>query len=322
MHATHLRLIFLFLLILITPTLVAAQNGAATRVQTIEEADRAFAEKRYYDALRIYGRLDYMLDARIGAGKCHEALNRPDKAAAEYQAAIRIDPLHYYAYELLGNIQKFKPETIGESVRNLELASKLHPSSQKRRDLEQTIAILKSHLRDESEYAVGSWTKGNAAYRLGKSEEAEKHYSTALDLNPRMYQAHFSRGLLHFHNNNFEAAVSDFIAAVKIAPTMRGAYVKLGQTWEKLDDKDKALECFTRAVELDPKDPEAHFLLGMATEPHSMGRAMRLYVEALKLRPKNPLETNIKNRIVQAWNSGKYDPKRDGPVLEGTKDLW
>jgi tetratricopeptide (TPR) repeat protein len=152
---------------------------------------------------------------------------------------------------------------------------------------------------------------------------AELLYSRAIRLNPDMFQAYFSRGLLRLKVGKLQEALDDFDETVRIAPKYRGAYVQKGLAHQKLGDSAAARESFERAAQNDPRDPEAWYHLGcVMEETKQYPLAMECYQEALGLRTKPDLGKLIRDRVSAVWTSGNFDAKKNSTTLKKLKELW
>lgn len=139
---------------------------------------------------------------------------------------------------------------------------------------------------------------GVADDNLFKEDEALKEFQAALKANPLYPGAHTSMGIVYWRNDNLDAAESEFAlelqhypkdpvanctmgrirqrqsryaeaviyldAALTVNPSYRDALLALGQTQLSLNQPQAALDPLRRAIALDDKDAEGHFLLGTA----------------------------------------------------------
>jgi tetratricopeptide (TPR) repeat protein len=127
--------------------------------------------------------------------------------------------------------------------------------------------------------------------QAGKTEEALAEFNVALDLDPHSARTFYLRGVLYQNEKQHELAVTDFTSANGLTPLQADpllgratsylalgkakeaamdldeaaqAWPQNGQIWitrgaayEKLGDKDKAADCYRRALLLRPKDEAA-----------------------------------------------------------------
>jgi tetratricopeptide (TPR) repeat protein len=134
-------------------------------------------------------------------------------------------------------------------------------------------------------------TRAQTLAQAGKTDEALTEFNTALDLDPHNAKAFYYRGLLYQSEKQYELAIADFTSANGLTPLQADpllgratSYLAMGkaaeaatdldeavQAWpqngllwvtrgaayEKLGDKDKAADSYSRAILLRPKDESA-----------------------------------------------------------------
>jgi lipoprotein NlpI len=120
---------------------------------------------------------------------------------------------------------------------------------------------------------------------------AIKHCTAAIDsgkLAPReRAQAHLNRAVEWTNKNDYDRAIADYDAALKIDPKLAEAYQSRGSAWAHKGDPDRAIADFDAALRLNPKDAGA--LLGRAVEWTVKGdykRALADYDAVQRIDPK------------------------------------
>lgn len=98
--------------------------------------------------------------------------------------------------------------------------------------------------------------------RLGRFGQAEHHYRSAIALNPSEAEAHYNFGVLCFQAGKMREAKAAFEAALKADPNHAGAHNNLGAILQESGKLRDAQTHFERAVELDPALRLARFHLG------------------------------------------------------------
>lgn len=93
---------------------------------------------------------------------------------------------------------------------------------------------------------------------LGREDEAIAHFEKALELSPDYVQAWYNMGqICLIKKKDFSRALNCFDRAVTIRPDYIGAHHQKGVAYELVGDKRKALECWEKTLELDPKNKQA-----------------------------------------------------------------
>lgn len=102
---------------------------------------------------------------------------------------------------------------------------------------------------------------------------------------PRLYR----HGVASVQKGDLDRAIQDFTRAIELKPDFVGAYTRRGVAYRKKGDLDHAIQDFTAAIRLKPDLPEAHTLRGYAyTEKGDLDRAIRDFTRAIALKPGIP----------------------------------
>jgi len=176
-----------------------------------------------------------------------ERLGSPDSARAEYEAAIRINPKYVEAHTGLGNLQRKMAAVSGDSTKaaegthHLELAFKYDP-----KDAAAVYSLGQAYLRDKRyDDAEKIFRKGT----LLKQGRALFLSGTALALEGK---------------GSMKEAEELFIRARESDPNNLRVRLDLGGFYERKKIPVLAAPEYGRATELDPRNPETHYLYGRA----------------------------------------------------------
>ena len=78
-------------------------------------------------------------------------------------------------------------------------------------------------------------------------------------------------------------------------------YLHIGDTYDKMGEREKAISYFQRAIQLDPNHANAHLLLGMTYRALNHVEEARPHFEkVLKLEPNHPHAAQIRQWLVRA----------------------
>jgi tetratricopeptide (TPR) repeat protein len=310
---------------------VAAADLRPTQIENGPEAiliagDRAYNENRFQEAISLYTQA-----AKIGApaghallrrGMAYEMINQPNKAEEDYKQAIETDPRNYKAMENLAAIWERTGKHTSEAIGLYQRALKLDPRPEWQENLAVWIKMLESRLRPEESSAVSCWHRGNDMYLRGDLDSARAAYSRAIALNPVMFQAYHSRGLVRMRQGDLAGALKDFDEAVRLSPTLRGCLIQRGLVLEQLENKRAAMEDFRRATEVDPRDPQAFFQLGRFLEQEgNLQEAQHAYQTAILLKPKPDLLKVLHERTA-AVAAAKIPKRNAAPARSTNQKLW
>lgn len=204
-----------------------------------------------------------------------------DEAAAEYRAAIQLDPNNADLHNTLGWILGSKGDWDGEMVEERE-AIRLNPNDER------------AHLN-----------LGVALSNKDDQEGAMAEYREAIRLNPKDDQAHINLGNRLSHLNDWGGALAEYREAVRLNPNNTTAHEKVASVLEHDKDLDGAIAEYREAVRVSPNDEDAHLDLGVAlSQKGDQDGAIAEYREVIRLNPKNEqAHVNLGNRLSykQLW---------------------
>jgi len=114
-------------------------------------------------------------------------------------------------------------------------------------------AVLSTLIASYPDDANLHFALGLAELRLRRPRDAETAIRKALVLDEDHAQARTLLGWMELEiHGNFEAAVKEYAAVVRLRPEAPDAYVNLGAAYKKTGDLEKALASYDQALELRP----------------------------------------------------------------------
>ena len=161
-------------------------------------------------------------------GDSYRHLRYDQKAIADYNQAIEIDP--DYAWAFAGR---------AETYRWLE-------------QYEQAIADFDKAIELEPEFVWAIAHRGEMYRKLEENEKALADFNKAIELDPNLAWVIASRGELYRTMEQYTHALADLDQAIELNPTYAWAVASRGQTYRKLKQYDAALADFDNAVQLNP----------------------------------------------------------------------
>jgi tetratricopeptide (TPR) repeat protein len=225
-------------------------------------------------------------------------MNHKDLAVTYYIKAIKLDPGNYLAMENLARIYEKDPKHIPVALKLYKRALQLEKRDEWKDNLRIWIRMIESRFRPDTESAVGCWHLANEKSRTGDPAEAHELYSKAIELNPDMFQAFYSRGMLRQTKGDLQGALADYEAAATLAPRLRGVFVRQGLVHESLGKDDLAMAAVKQGLKNDPRDPEVWYYYGHLLEKkNQLADAYSSYLESLTLCPKGVIAGIVRERI-------------------------
>jgi tetratricopeptide (TPR) repeat protein len=131
------------------------------------------------------------------------------------------------------------------------------------------------------------YERGNVYYYTGRYENAVLDYTQAITLGyePLAFP-YITRGLSYANLDEEERAIEDFDRAIEIDPEDAIAYLNRGSTYGALGEHERAIEDFDRAIERDPEYASAY--VGRGNAYGALGeheRAINDYDRAIERDP-------------------------------------
>ncbi len=218
---------------------LAARGDTAGAIDELSEAVRLLPE---------YGAAHYELSL------AYRDAEQPDKAQShlrlyqQAQAAPRFDDPLMAAVEALA-------QGAGDHIRRgVELEA--------RGDLEGAVETHLKALEIDPEVAQAHVNLVSLYGRLGRFDQAARHYERALALNPGQADLHYNHGVLLYSQGRFPEARRAFEKTLEVSPGHAEAHNNLGQILESERRIDEAAAHYRAAVEAQPRYRLARFHLG------------------------------------------------------------
>lgn len=209
-----------------------------------------------------------------------------NRAIAQYQAALKVDPHFAAAHYQLGQVYRQQGES--DKALNAYLAAvqsqpDLIPAQQalgwlygEKGRLDKTIQAFQAILAIDPNYTEAHFGLGWAYGQQGRFDKAVTAYKTTLYLNPNHSAAHHNLGWTYNQQGRLTEAIQELEVAAKLNPNyentqkllaalrpelhakeavkhcMTGLQLKQQQRWAE------AIQAFAAALAHDPRLPEAH----------------------------------------------------------------
>ncbi len=129
---------------------------------------------------------------------------------------------------------------------------------------------------------------GNLHQNLGDSETAELWLWRALD-RKRHAETYNSLGISLISRGCSDEARAAWMRGLALDPWHQSSWVNMGQSYYLTSDFPMARFCFERCLERDPRDAQAHGMLGITLQEMVEPRLARAHLErSIELDPANP----------------------------------
>ena len=189
-----------------------------------------------------------------------------DRAIAEFQAVIQLDP---------GDAQAHY---------NLGLAY------QKQDKLDEAAAAYLKSIQLDPNLADAHINLGLVYKTQGKPDQAIAAYQEAIRIDPDNDTAHYNLALSYYGQGQLDQAIAEYRQTVRLNPDHADAYYNLGRTYYEQGKLDEAIDAWQESIRIDPADSMAHNNVGRAYfEQGRLDEAVAALIKASSLDVENPL---------------------------------
>ncbi|MDD5773311.1 MAG: tetratricopeptide repeat protein [bacterium] len=116
--------------------------------------------------------------------------------------------------------------------------------------ISQALPKLETALKEDSTYADANILLGIFYSKKDELDKATNYFLAALDLDSSNMSAHYNYAIACKDGNRLAEAIKEFNIVIQNIPASADAYYGLGVTYLKNNDKVKAVESFTKALDL------------------------------------------------------------------------
>jgi tetratricopeptide (TPR) repeat protein len=173
----------------------------------------------------------------------------PQRAIADYNEAIRLDPEFAMAYNNRGSAYGANKD-YDRAIENYNEAIRLDPdyveayinrghAYSEQKDYERAIADFNEALHLDPKFAMGYTLRGSMHIIKGQFDRALADYNEALRLDPNA-EAYGLRGFVYLARQDWRPAIADFSEAIRLDPKLRLAYEGRHTAYHKIGRDDLA----------------------------------------------------------------------------------
>lgn len=127
---------------------------------------------------------------------------------------------------------------------------------------------------------------GDSFTKLGDSDQGQKAYIEAIEIDPFSAKAYIGLGTVALTKNSYDIAVLHFQKAVSLAPRDEMANLGLGLAFQGLDENDEANKWVVKALSINPENSAAMFtIVKLAYDRQQFGDAVHALERHIQLHP-------------------------------------
>jgi tetratricopeptide (TPR) repeat protein len=236
--------------------------------------------------------------AHYGLGRVLVALGDAGEATKSFARACELYPNYGAAHYALALAYR----ALGEAKRAEEQFALYENNAS---DVPQAADPLMQEVQALNESGLSEVRAGMALERLGRLKDSVAAHERALELDPKLVQAHINLISLYARLGQNEKAAQHYFAAIRTDVNAAEAYYNYGVLELRSGKYSEAEEAFRKSVDLNPYHPEAHNNLGAILEQKGMWQeAEREFGQAIQNKPNFRLARFHLGRILV--NEGKY----------------
>ena len=161
-------------------------------------------------------------------------------------------------------------------------------------------------LSQDPKDATDYYERGMAWHVKSEYDKAISDYRAAIRLDPKYAAAYSSRGAAWNAKREHCKAIADYNEAIRLDPEYTVAYYSRGNAMLRRGEYDKAIADYSEAIRLDPECVVAYYNRGLAWQHKGeYDKAIADYSETIRLDPDDAVAYNNRGA---AWDGkGKYD---------------
>jgi tetratricopeptide (TPR) repeat protein len=202
-----------------------------------------------------------------GIGLNRQKLGRQAEAAADFRAALKLDPLDAEIHYNLA-VSLFALDQLDGATQEAQVALKLAPyysdaavllgnAWMEKKEFSHARGIFQRLLDGSPEDYAANYYLGLLAAKEGEWGEGERFLKTALRVDPESAEAHNLLGSVYHRQLKLEPAARHYREAIRLDPGFARAQYNLGLVFQEKKEQEEAAKQFRRALSSDPNFREA-----------------------------------------------------------------
>jgi tetratricopeptide (TPR) repeat protein len=212
-----------------------------------------------------------------------------DRAVADWEAALKIEPDNAFVRNSIQRACEQRRDILIDAFLEknpdlVDLSAEEWP--------EEAIKLLQDILNEYSIFpkieddAKSFLNRGNANAFKRNFDQAIADYSAALRIDPSLTVAYGNRGNVYADKGDYGQAIADFNAVLRLNPNDAQAYYNRGTTYSDKGDYELAIKDFTTALRINPNSASAYLNRGNAyVKKGDTDQAIDDYNSALRIEP-------------------------------------
>ena len=214
----------------------------------------------FYQAQTRKDHSNKLLHQALQLYKEQDDLNQPITLLRE---AIELDPKNAEAYEALG-VFLAKQDKLDEAISLMKRLVEINPQ-EIMAHTNLSVYYMKQNRIEDAEFEKAEATalqfekaiEKNMAKKLKKKEEEQKKiemeervgmFKQVLEIDPQDQVANFGLGSIYLETGRYEEGLEPLKTVIEAHRDYSAAYLLLGKTWEKLSNREEAIEIYKQGI--------------------------------------------------------------------------
>ena len=207
-------------------------------------------------------------------GEIYQEMEDYERSAASYEKATQTNPLSFKDYYNLGwayqIMEKFAPAAKAYNraceLKPDHLGAHLNATLCYYEIMDYDNALIYGRRTEQISPNINKIHKllGDIYTLHEHYDQAVVAYEHALKIDNKNTEIVISLAVAHLQSGSYKSAKELLISVTQVQPHNNTAYRHLGHCYLQLNEPDKAIESYSRAIEIDDKDWQAHQRLGDA----------------------------------------------------------
>jgi tetratricopeptide (TPR) repeat protein len=260
----------------------------------------------YYELREGRKSIDDMTEAiRLGPTASRHALRGSQwvglgddaRAAADFTAAIHLDPANYYALTERGRLYT-RTREFNKAEADFTEAARLRPTDpvafnhrgvmwEARDESDKALNDFTEAIRLHGAFAEAFANRGYTQFGRGDNAAAVADLTKAIQLDLTNGQFRYARGFAYGALREYDKAVVDFTEAGRLNPSDSRPFIRRGDVRRLQKNADLAIADYAEAIRRDPKSYESfRGRAEMLESKGEYGKAATDYSEAIRLNPR------------------------------------
>ncbi len=213
----------------------------------------ADAKKKSPNLVRPYNNL----------GEAYDKRGEYDRAIAEFESALQLNPKYFFALNNLGNVYG------------------------KKKNYPKAIAYFEKALKQKPDYSPAHYNLARGLHLMGKPDAAIASYRQAIRFNPYFEQAFFNLANLLLDARKPKEASTNFLRFLEMQPNHARARFGLGNAYTVQGQLDRAYAEYQQSAILDPAFVFPHVnMANIEMQKGNIESAIEIYNRLLVREPK------------------------------------